>query len=258
MKQLSRKPFVLMLKDDSGEVQPIPMDPGLIAAENALIVLDEYNDTCWVWIGRSVNMPTRMHALRIARGIQKSGYKIGVTTIGLSTEKFVEMMQKDETDSQVAENIDAFKAALEGKWSFDDKFLAYRKEHEAKAIAGAPAPKPAAKPASAEVPSLVAETVSEPEKPPAPPRPEPKLADISDGDKKAAHLLLATVKNSDLAYIERVEKDGAPGFKIEVPGVMVIEAQAKGNYLEISPSSFGESDAAKKIKADYEAMVKRI
>ncbi|RLI54063.1 MAG: hypothetical protein DRO87_10690, partial [Candidatus Thorarchaeota archaeon] len=90
MKQLSRKPFVLMLKDDSGELEAVPLDPGLINSDNALIVLDEYNDTCWVWVGRKVNMPTRMHAIRMARSLQKSGHQVGVTTIGLATSKFVE------------------------------------------------------------------------------------------------------------------------------------------------------------------------
>ncbi|TFF96863.1 hypothetical protein EU546_00415 [Candidatus Thorarchaeota archaeon] len=266
MKQLSRKPFVLMLKDDSGEVEPIPMDLGMVNSDNALIVLDEYNDTCWVWIGRNVNMPTRMHALRIARSIQKSGHQIGVTTIGLATSKFVEMMEKDATDSQVADSIAAFKAALEGKWSFDDRVLAYRREHEAKAMAGAPPPKPPAESAPKAEPAIVAETVVD--RPPPPPKPpatsqtgfspaKPTM-EITEGDKKAAHLLLATVKNSELAYIERVEKEGTTGFKIEVPGIMVIEAKPKGNYLEISPGTFGDSDAAKKIKADYEAMIKRM
>lgn len=258
MKQLSRKPFVLMLKDDSGEVEPIPMDPEMVNSENALIVLDEYNDTCWVWIGRNVKMPTRMHAVRIARGIQKSGHQIGVTTIGLAASNFVEMMEKDYTDSQVAENIAAFKAALDGKWSFDDKVLAYRREREAEAIAGAPPPRPSVTPAPREEPTIVAGATLEPPKPLVAPKPPQPMVEITDGDKKAAHLLLATVKNSELAYIERVERDGATGFKIEVPGVMVIEARTKGNYLEISPGSFGDSDAAKKIKADYEAMVKRI
>jgi hypothetical protein len=262
MKQLSRKPFVLMLKDDAGDVQPVPMDPSLINPENALIVLDEYNDTCWVWIGRSVNMPTRMHAIRIARGIQKSGHQIGVTTIGLSTTNFVEMMEKDSSDNQVAESIDAFKAALDGKWSFDDKVLAYRREHEAKAIAGAPiagapAPKQPESPVRESEPILVAETVSETPRTFSKPDVVEPTTMLTDGDMKAAHLLLAIVKNSELAYIERVERDGTTGFKIEVPGVMVIEAKPKGNYLEISPG-FGDSEGAKKIKADYEAMIKRM
>ena len=96
MKQLSRKAFMLMLRDDSGDVSPIQLDVGQVNSDNAIIVLDEYNDTCWVWIGRNVSMPTRMHALRMGRGIQKSGFKIGVTTIGLATSKIVEMMEKDE------------------------------------------------------------------------------------------------------------------------------------------------------------------
>ena len=77
MKALARAPYKLMLKDESGEVSAIQLDASLVNSDNALIVLDEFNDTCWVWIGRSVNM-TRMHALRIARGVQKSGHKVVV------------------------------------------------------------------------------------------------------------------------------------------------------------------------------------
>ncbi|MHA1814303.1 MAG: hypothetical protein ACTSYX_12815, partial [Candidatus Thorarchaeota archaeon] len=85
MKTLSRKPFLLMLRDDSGELTEVKLDRALVTSDNALIVLDEYNDTCWVWIGKNVNMPTRMHTLRMARSIQKSGHKVGVTTIGMAT-----------------------------------------------------------------------------------------------------------------------------------------------------------------------------
>lgn len=252
MRQLSRKPFVLMLKDDSGEVNAVPLDSSLVNSDNAILVLDEYNDTCWAWIGRKVNMPTRMHALRMARSLQKSGFKVGVTTIGLSLSNFVEMMEKDDTDTKVANDIAAFREALDGRWDFDDRVLAFRKEHAAKAIAGAPAPKPPA-------PELTVEAVTVEEKSPAPsPPPKPAEVSLSMGDKKAAHLLWAAVKNSDLAYIERFEREGNTGFKIEIPGVMVIEVAPKGNYLEISPSGFGDSDDAKKIKTEYEAMAKKL
>ena len=253
MRQLSRKPFVLMLKDDSGEVDAIPLDPTLVNSDNAILVLDEYNDTCWAWIGRKVNMPTRMHALRMARSLQKSGYKVGVTTIGLSLSNFVEMMEKDDTDTQVANDIASFREALDGRWEYDDRVLAFRKEHAAKAIAGAPAPKPSE-------PELIVEatTVAEPAPEPTPTPPKAAEVPLSMGDKKAAHLLWAAVKNSDLAYIERFDREGSTGFKIEIPGVMVIEVAPKGNYLEISPSGFGDSDEAKRIKSEYEAMAKKL
>ena len=84
-----------MLRDDSGELTEVKLDPALVTSDNALIVLDEYNDTCWVWIGKNVNMPTRMHTLRMARSIQKSGHKVGVTTIGMATSRLVEMMEHE-------------------------------------------------------------------------------------------------------------------------------------------------------------------
>ncbi|MFX1559139.1 MAG: hypothetical protein ACFFBL_01000 [Promethearchaeota archaeon] len=139
MKTLSRKPFMLMLRDDSGEVSTVKLDPALVNSDNALIVLDEYNDTCWAWIGRNVNMPTRMHTIRIARGLQKSGHQVGITTIGLAASRFVEMMEKDDSDQDVANNIAEFRSVLEGRWSFDDGVLAYKGKPEVtEPIAGAP------------------------------------------------------------------------------------------------------------------------
>lgn len=258
MKQLSRKAFMLMLKDESGEVSPIPLDVGHINSDNAIIVLDEYNDTCWVWIGRSVNMPTRMHAIRIARGIHKSGFKIGVTTIGLATSKFIEMMEKDDTDPDIASSISVFKSILDANWSFDDKVLAFKKESAAVAspdpIAGAPTKKTKPVPEqTTKAETLHEEPVSAPVPSPAPSSPL-----ISMADKKAAYLLLAILNNSDIFYTERFEKGGNTGLKIEVPGVMVIEAIMKGNQLSISPTDFGGSHEALKIKTDFTAMLKKI
>ena len=139
MKTLSRKPFMVMLKDDSGEVNAVKLDPVLVNSDNAIIVLDEVNDACWAWVGRNVSMPTRMHALRIARGLQKSGYQVGITTIGMASKRFVEMMEKDDSDQDVANSIAEFRGALEGRWAFDDGVLAYKGEAKvAEPIAGAP------------------------------------------------------------------------------------------------------------------------
>ncbi len=263
MKQLSRKAFMLMLRDDSGEVSSLPLDVGHINSDNAIIVLDEYNDTCWVWIGRSVNMPTRMHALRMARGIQKSGFKIGVTTIGLAASKIIEMMEKDDTDPDIASSIAAFKSILDAKWSFDDKVLAFKKESGAVAspdpIAGAPTKKTLPKPVPE--PTIHAETVyEEPAREAAPPPTPPSTPAplITMADKKAAYLMLAISNNSDIFYTEKFEKGGNTGLKIEVPGVMVIEAVMKGNQLSIAPGDFGGSHEALKIKADFTAMLKKI
>ncbi len=261
MKQLSRKAFMLMLKDESGEVSAIPLDVGHINSDNAIIVLDEYNDTCWVWIGRSVNMPTRMHAIRIARGIHKSGFKIGVTTIGLATSKFIEMMEKDDTDPDIASSIATFKSILDANWSFDDKVLAFKKEAGAVSspdpIAGAPTKKMIPEPE----PTIRAETIrDEPVSAPVPPPTSPSTPSplITMAEQKAAYLMLAISNNSDIFYTEKFEKSGNIGLKIEVPGVMVIEAVMKGNQLSIAPGDFGGSHEALKIKADFTAMLKKI
>lgn len=279
MKQLSRKAFVLMLRDDSGEISPIRLDVGQVNSDNAIIVLDEYNDTCWVWIGRSVNMPTRMHALRLARGINKSGFKIGVTTIGLATSKFIEMMEKDDTDPDIAASIASFRSILDANWSFDDKVLAFKKEtgtaESPEPIAGAPTkktipdeiPEPEPKKTISAEPEPIAgaptkkiirdpEPASEPTPPPTP-HLEPETL-LTPAGKKAAFLMLAISNNSDIFYTEKFERGGNTGLKIEVPGVMVIEALMKGSQLSISPGDFGGSDEALKIKSVFTEMVKKI
>ena len=261
MKQMSRKAFMLMLKDDSGEVSPIRLDIGQVNSDNALIVLDEYNDTCWVWIGRGVNMPTRMHALRIARGIQKSGFKIGVTTIGLAASRIVEMMEKDDTDPDIASAIVSFKGILDDKWSFDDKVLAFKGDAgagiRAEPMAGAPTKKllPDPEPESTiQAQTVYEEPAREVAAPPTPP-PMPKKL-ITMAEKKVAHLMLAISSNSDIFYTEKFERGGDTGLKIEVPGVMVLEAIMRGTQLSISPGDFGGSEAALKIKSDFTDMVK--
>lgn len=290
MKTLSRKPFMLMLKDDSGEVTAVKLDSSLVNSDNALIVLDEVNDTCWAWVGRNVNMPTRMHTLRIARGLRKSGYKVGITTICMAATRFVEMMEKDDADQDIANNIAEFRGVLEGRWSFDDGVLAYKGEvkvtepiagapkkktiPDPEPIAGAPKPKPkydepiagapkpkpkydepiAGAPKPKPVPELVAETVIEEHTSPTPP-PAPSA---SLAEKKMAYLMLSVTRNSELVYTERFEKSGKTGLKIESPGVMVIEAVVDGNDLTISPGDFGGSDLAKKIKSEYEGLASKL
>ena len=261
MKQMSRKAFMLMLQDDSGELSPIRLDVGQVNSDNAIIVLDEYNDTCWIWVGRGVNMPTRMHALRMARGVQKSGFKIGVTTIGLASSKLVEMMEKDDTDPDIASAIVSFKGILDERWSFDDKVLAFKGDAPSgtsmEPIAGAPT-KSAIKDPEPE-PELKAETVyEEPARevaPPPTPPPAPKKL-INMADKKVAYLMLAVSNNADIFYTEKFERGGESGLKIEVPGVMVLEALVRGTQLSISPGDFGGSEDALKIKADFTEMVK--
>ncbi|TET08319.1 MAG: hypothetical protein E3J86_10815 [Candidatus Thorarchaeota archaeon] len=294
MKALARTPYLLMLKDDSGEVNAIQLDVQLVDSDNALIVMDEINDTCWVWIGRNVSMPTRMHALRIARGLQKSGYKVGVTTIGLASARFVEMMEKDDTDPDVASAIAEFKSTIKGTWSFDDAVLAYKGEAKASTpIAGAPKKKllpPEPEPEPEVATSLEPEPIAgapetkpltaapelepiagAPKKKLPTPEPEPILVaetvveptptpavSASIAEKKMAYLMLSITRNSDLVYTERFEKGGKKGLKIESPGVMVIEAMYDGDFLKIRPMDFGGSETATKIKSEFEGLVKRL
>ncbi|NHI82806.1 MAG: hypothetical protein EAX81_00695 [Candidatus Thorarchaeota archaeon] len=241
---------MLMLMDDSGEVQPVKLDPALVTSDNAIIVLDEYGDTCWVFIGRNVSMPTRMHALRIGKSMQKSGYKIGITTIGLASTNLVEMLEKDDSDPDVATSISRFREQISRHWNFEDKFLAIDASLASSApmgpIAGAPTPKSVVK----ETPVVTAETVKKETSS------LPKVAPISplnEVERKTAFLLYAAIKNSDLIYVERFSRNRKMGVKIEAPGEMVIEAVQDGPVLKIDPPGFGDSETAAKTKEDFKS-----
>ena len=258
-----------MLQDDAGELSPVRLNPHLVTSDNAIIVMDELNDVCWLWIGRNVNMPTRMHALRMSKSLQKSGYKIGITTIGMATSRIAEMNEKNDSDRIVAEDIAAFRTALQGKFSFEDKFLAFPGKtmessepipgspEAARAQAPPPEPKPVVelKPAAAE-PEPVHEPVAIPE-----PVLIAKAATKFPGslaDRKTAFLLLSTMKNADLVYTERFERNGKTGIKIEAPGTMVIEVIMDRDDITVSPSNFGDTDEAARIKSEYESWLEKI
>ena len=246
-----------MLQDDAGELLPVRLNPHLVTSDNAIIVMDELNDVCWLWIGRNVNMPTRMHALRMSKSLQRSGYKIGITTIGMATSRIAEMNEKNDSDRIVAEDIAAFKAALQGKFSFEDKFLAFpgKTMEKSEPIPGSPeaararAPPPEPKPV-VELRPAAAEPVPEPV-------PIAKFPG-SLADRKTAFLLLSTVKNADLVYTERFERNGKVGIKIEAPGTMVIEVIMDRDDIIVSPADFGGTDEATRIRSEYESWAEKI
>ncbi|MEM4735938.1 MAG: hypothetical protein QXS20_09515 [Candidatus Thorarchaeota archaeon] len=265
VRTLSRKPFVLMLQDDAGEIRPVRLDIDLANSSNALIVLDEYNDTCWAWIGRDVSMPTKMHALRIAKSIQKSGHRVGDTTIGMATSKIIEVIERDESDPEMAANIAAFRKALSRKWRYEDSVLAYDEEAASEKEPEAPhiresAPRTETTHVRPETPvrHVSSATTAQPRSTtPSVPR-ATKTEAMPDVEKKMAFLLYSAVKNSDLVYTERFTRDGKMGIKIEAPGAMVIEATVEGSDVVVSPSNFGDSEQAKRVRTDYENWLARL
>ncbi len=270
MKTLSRKPFLLMLCDDAGEMRPVKPDPDLVNNNTAVIVLDEYDDTCWVWIGRNVSMPTKMHAIRMARSVQKSGYKIKNTTIGMALSKTIELIEKDESDPEVASNISAFRALLNRPWRFENDVLAFDEAQAAKYAAEPPVIKETA----TEAPRDAEYTATKPKREePSVTRPAPQTSrpaktvepaahvatpSSSQVEQKMALLLYTTVKHSELVYTERFTRNGRMGIKIEAPGILTIEALVEGDQVIVSPPNFGDSEEAARIRAEYEARLKTL
>ncbi len=248
-----------MLQDDSGDLFPVKLSSGLAISDKAVIVLDEYRDTTWVWIGSEVSMPTRMHALRMGKSVQKSGYKIGVTTIGMASAHLIEMLEKDASDPEVSANITAFREALGAQWKFEDEFLAF--DPRLFDIVSED-PIPGSPEATGFTPSGPSEPTPTPEPVMSEPAPEPIFVPqvpVSRGgaEEKAAYLLYSTAKHADLVYTERFEKAGKHGFKIEAPGTMVIEIVIDGDNLKIDPPNFGDTEGAQMIKAEFEAWMNK-
>jgi Cu2+-containing amine oxidase len=92
-----------------------------------------------------------------------------------------------------------------------------------------------------------------------PPKTKPAAPEKADTtvEQKLAYLLLSTIKNSDLVYTERFERNGKIGFKIEAPGIVVVEAILDGNTLRIDPPSFGDSEGASRIRSEYESWMSK-
>jgi hypothetical protein len=276
-----------MLKDESGEISPIKLDSIHVNSDNALIVLDEYSDVCWVWIGRNVSMPTRMHTLRMGRSIKRSGYKIGPTTIGLGIADFIEMREKNDDNPEVAANIDKFRDAISGSWAYEDKFLAYKEDYQVIPSGGAATEEPTPPETPSTVEPEEAPMPSEPEDEPLPPEPttpspvaspsptvEPAPEEVAEeeeleeapaevggqvlelsGEEKAALLLYSVVKHSELVYAERIDEEGKNGFKVESPGQLVLTVEIDGNELRMHPSDFGESEISDAIREEYQKWV---
>ena len=96
--------------------------------------------------------------------------------------------------------------------------------------------------------------------PPVVPETPKSLPEAASGiaEKKAAFLLYSAVKNSDLIYTEKIERDGQMGMKIEAPGTMVIEVLMSGDSISVTPSEFGDTEGAKKIKSEFETWLGKL
>jgi hypothetical protein len=254
---------MLMLLDNSGEIKAVKFDPNLVTSDNAVIVLDEYNDTCWVWIGRNVSMPTRMHAIRMGKSVQKSGHKVGNTTVGMALSRIVEMNEKSDSDPEVAASMSSFRNAMKSRWSYEDEILAFDESRM-------PAGSSSVARRSEAPPTLTAETVAPTSRPQptksAPPPPRPSTAPPAsrsqpppqkldrNTEQKLAFLILSAVKHADVVYTEKFTRDGKPGIKVEAPGVIAFEAIVDGNTVKVTPPDFGGSEAAARIRAEYESL----
>ena len=112
-----------MLHSDSGTTTPVKFDPNFITSDRCVIVLDEPNDTCWVWLGKDAGMVNRRTTLRLARSLKRLGYPMKGGNICVGLKKLVEIDERMD-DEETQNNLNEFKAALQQKYKIKDDLIA--------------------------------------------------------------------------------------------------------------------------------------
>ncbi|MHA2059924.1 MAG: hypothetical protein ACW976_04015, partial [Candidatus Ranarchaeia archaeon] len=75
---------LLMMKYDAGELTEIPPDVNNFHSETITIVVDELNDTVWVWQGSLMPLVQRRACLNPASSMKRAGRHYKGMTIGFN------------------------------------------------------------------------------------------------------------------------------------------------------------------------------
>ncbi len=278
-----------MLHSDSGNTIPVKFDPNFITSDRCVIVLDEVNDTCWVWLGRDAGMVNRRTTLRLARSLKRLGYPMKGGNVCVGLKKLVEIDERMDDDETHA-NIEAFKNALNQKYKLKDDLIAVIDE----TTEGAKGSKSAIEfDTSAQVQvedyerivkpsSLIQEQKPEEKVEPEPyeqmvkpsevlqremteEKVEPELettttpveAHTIPGEKtlheKLGILLDTVLSAAGLAYLEyqQVDKNNKI-IKVDCPELFSFSILIENDKLQIHPDDLGGGETGRKIREEFE------
>ncbi|MHA2059925.1 MAG: hypothetical protein ACW976_04020 [Candidatus Ranarchaeia archaeon] len=261
---------ILVLKCESGAKDPVSIDPSLVNAKNVLIVLDELNKTVWLWVGESATMIETRTALRLAKGLKRSGLSYGNTVINSQAEYLTEIYEKDldTEDKQNKRKLVQLLASIEKVPT--DPNLGYIPKGMIPSVE-VPEPLKEKEPAtedalgeSLEMPPGIAPPVSKKEEKPSKPsklekeeEPDPfpvgALDSSINADVKAGLLLFSVLRQFSELYI--VIQGNT--IRIEGPTEPLTNFEISGNDLVVSPKlKFGGRQ--NEVLQLYKDLIKRI
>jgi len=171
---------------EAGECTEVNWSPDHFTDDKIVLILEELNNTVWLYYGKRMGLVKRRTALRQAESLRGHGYQVGKTIIGRQLEKIKEIdarmldrvpeAKKDYEDLLALFDlpfriVDGECVALnesggdmESRPTLAPKTAAPKPVAPKPAVALAPAPKPAPKPAAAvPKPAIAKAPVPEPE-----------------------------------------------------------------------------------------------
>ncbi|MHA1722067.1 MAG: hypothetical protein ACTSXW_03220 [Candidatus Baldrarchaeia archaeon] len=87
--------FLAMLEIEGGEAHPIPISTMHLSPDRTIIIIDEDEETMYLFIGRDVGLVSRRMAERVTQSIKTYGFKYGNTIIGKNCHNLVIIDEKE-------------------------------------------------------------------------------------------------------------------------------------------------------------------
>jgi len=210
---------MLMLQIEHGEKVPLPFKYENLSGDRIVAIIDEYNDTLYLWFGKDCSTVRKRSALRTAQSIKKSGFAYGQLHIGHDLK---ELKIVDES-------------------TMDDPETVQPAEQEAY-TPPEPTPQQApTEPVSAPEPAPVAEAVPEPAVSPEPVgRAEPVSAidpELAGQVKLGLLAVILATKFSSFQVKSVLSSDGKPTYEFSSAVGVLCKVSLDGRDLVILPES---------------------
>ncbi|MHA1917370.1 MAG: hypothetical protein ACTSUV_03540 [Candidatus Ranarchaeia archaeon] len=179
---------LLMLNYDAGEVTEIKPDVDHFVSEKIIIVVDEYNDTVWVWQGALTPLVQRRACLNPANSMKRAGRHYKGETIGFNSNNLEVIYERNLTDPEYQKKLDVLKEAVKNSTPKDGilSIIDFTKKPimgstmQSSASQPSPEPTPEPTPVSYIPPSEPEAPPLEPSAVPETPVPEPVEEDIPE------------------------------------------------------------------------------
>ncbi|MHA1745714.1 MAG: hypothetical protein ACTSWW_06925 [Promethearchaeota archaeon] len=142
---------------EGGIVEPIDFDKANLVPDKSIIVMDETNQTVWLWHGSRRGLVPRRTALRQAQSIKGHGYQAGNAIVGRDLNKIVEIdSRKIGREPETTELFKSFEPVLDGVYEGIGNFVFVLSENQEAAKPKAePIPEPTPEPEPTPVPNPI-------------------------------------------------------------------------------------------------------